>query len=235
MTGAVNLFSTDAIAIEHVFFFTRFPFSVTMAKYHRQIGIVMILGFLVFFACDCGAVEKDKTAEVRKHGLQVDQLLLQRKILATMDLYEEFSKDSIEREKDLKRLLGKTPYSEAIVELFQGGNTPTDLIPAQSAWKIWFDLETDRWSLRLWLDEVSQKNDLANLENAIRTITRQIKIGNVLSKEDLDEINRARRLAEAQIKTLEKGPLSANLEEGRTKALESMKRRMSKVKEDEAK
>ena len=205
-----------------------------MAKNFRQIGLTMIFVFSILSASDCGAAARDKSAEEEKRDLQMDQLVLQRKILATMDLYEEFSKDSIEREKDLKKLLGDIPYSEDIDASFQSGKTSIDLIPAQSAWMIWSDLEADRWSIRLWLDEQAQKNNLGQLDTTIRTITRRIQMGKVLTKEDLDEIAKA-RLDYARGRTIEEDPAKTHREEGKAQGDEYIKKRMSNNKGGETK
>ena len=161
-----------------------------MTKNIRPISAMIIFLFFVFTANDCGAVEG---AAKQKRNLQIEQLGLQRKILQAIDLYEEFSKTSVERVKGLNKLLGDTSYSEA-VELFQSGKTPHELIPAQSEWMKLVAHEQYRWLLRIWLDNRAKENQLVQFELKIEDIDARIKIGGVLTEQDQEEINRLRLL-----------------------------------------
>jgi len=151
---------------------------------------MVICMLFVFSTGDCGAVE---STEKQKRDLQIEQLRLQRKILKAMDLYEEFSKASVERVKGLNKLLGDTPYFEA-VELFQGGRTPHELIPAHSEWMKLVAHEQYRWLLRIWLDSRAKENQLVQFELKIEDIVARIKIGGVLTEKDQEDLNRLRIL-----------------------------------------
>ena len=183
----------------------------------------MFLAVFVLVASHCGATE---SAEKQKRDLQIEQLKLQRKILETMDLYKEFSQTSVVRVKGLSKLLGNTSYSEA-VELFQSGKIPNELIPAHSEWRGLVANETHRWCLRIALDNWARKNELLKLELKIEEIGARIKIGGVLTKDDLEDIERMRKMAEEAVVP----PVSdADQLEGATKAKESIERMMSNIK-----
>lgn len=169
--------------------FTEYP--TTMTKSFRLVCMMMVFAVFVLSANDCGAADG---IDKQKRAWQIEQLVLQRKILKAMDLYKEFSKESVERVIELRKLLGDTPYFEA-VELFQSGKVPSKLIPAESEWKKLTARDTYRWGLRIWLDRRAKENQLVQFELKIEDLDARIKIGDVLTEKDQEEFNRWRNLA----------------------------------------
>lgn len=150
----------------------------------------MVILFFIFSANLCGAAE---SIDNQKRALQIEQLGLQRKILRAMDLYDEFSKSSVKRVNELRKLLGDTPYPDA-VKFFQSGEVPSGLIPAESEWKKLVAHEQYRWLLRSWLDSRARENQLVQFELKVEDIDARIKIGGVLTEQDQKEIARLRLL-----------------------------------------
>ena len=191
---------------------------------------MMVFLFLWSSATDCGAAD---SINEQKRAWQIEQLVLQRKILKAMDLYDEFSKSSVKRVSEFRKLLGDIPYSEA-VESFQNGQVPNELIPAQSEWVKLVAHERYRWLLRMWLDSRAKENQLVQFELKIEDLVARIKIGDVLTEKDQEEFNRIRLLVkEIDIPNANRVPLADQIE-SETRANEWLEKAMSGGKKGDA-
>ena len=197
-----------------------------MTKYLLQSSAIIVCLFFVFFINNCEATE---SANQLKRALQIEQLGLQRKILDVMDLYEDFSKSSVERVRKLNELLGETSYSEA-VEMFRSGQTPYKLIPARTEWRSLAAHDQHRWGLRIWLDRQARDDRLGEIERKTEDIDARIRIGDVLTPQDMEEINRL-LATEAEIPDVSQ-PTTADQVESANRSNEWLERTMSNIRRE---